>query len=74
MLIRTFAGLNFAVHSPSEYEFLTTGDSTIEGVKIVYDGEWWMLQCKMRKGHTITREFRSLDAAIELISSRREAS
>jgi hypothetical protein len=74
MIPRTLSGIPFLIHSPSHYEVAALDDgSDIASAALIFDGEWWVLRVLMKRGHTVTREFVSLAAALSLLSSRRAA-
>jgi hypothetical protein len=79
-MIRTLQGLNFEVHSPSQYE-LIHHEATADRVFVWYTGSHnrdaggakWEVVYVHANGHQARRIFNSRDAAISLISSRARA-
>jgi len=66
-MILSIHGLAFKVHSPSLLEMDTDRP---EKVFVMYEQPSWALVYRAADGHTISRTFKSRDAAIELIASR----
>lgn len=72
MMIRTLQGLNFEVHSPSQYELIHHED-TADRVFVWYNGAKWEVVYVYANGARARRVFNSRDAAVSLISSRARA-
>jgi hypothetical protein len=71
---RVIQGIPFIVHSPSLYQIdAYDDDSDIREAAIAFDGVRWTLHIQFKQGYTRTRDFRSLAAAVALISGRRAA-
>ena len=68
-MIRKLNGIFFFVHSPCHYT-LAASNEVVRAVDLSYDGQYWSLQVQLTAGHTVTRDFVSRDAALELMRGR----
>lgn len=71
-MIRTLYGLQFEIHSPSQYE-LVHHCSTADRVFIWYNGAKWEVVYVHANGYQARRVFNSRDAAFALIANRARA-
>ena len=76
MCERTWAGLRFQVHSPSQYELLSIRDDIGQGdrVFVMFTSHGWGIlyhvTTQSGSSHNIFRPFASREAAIAMIASR----
>ena len=69
-MIRSLGSCLWHVHSPSLFELVSDRP---ERVYIIFDGAGWSLTYMAEDGHTVSRGFKSRDAAIGLIAGRMQA-